>query len=256
LTTFTDPIFGWTDNFYAINGAAIGGGTGVLRVLLIKFNQIVDVIPADYVIGSTLAAAWYTKSKCLEYGIFNCTTSEDNTTSWAQLYGYMEIYKNVVHPPRRLWVLATHFVQYEFVYRLYTIVYHFLPGVFFDSIFWLKGEKPGVLKLYRKVTSFFSSMVFFTMNEWIFRCGNMRSLVKALTIEEKKMFPCDVKSFSWEHFVLVYLRGLNQHVLKAKPEDCARSKRRYKYILVLHYLITAMWLAVFTYLLFYFFVAV
>lgn len=59
-TTYQDPIPGWTDNIYGLNGVVTGAGVGVLRILHIDNKKNADVVPADCVVNSCIALAWYT----------------------------------------------------------------------------------------------------------------------------------------------------------------------------------------------------
>lgn len=61
-TTYRDPIEGYTDNLYGLNGVVIGAGVGVLRILFIDNDKYADIVPADVVVNSTLAVAWWTYS--------------------------------------------------------------------------------------------------------------------------------------------------------------------------------------------------
>lgn len=65
MSTYRDPIPGWTNNLTGINGLCVGIGIGFLRHLNVKKDFAIDIICADYVINSTLAAIWVTASKHL-----------------------------------------------------------------------------------------------------------------------------------------------------------------------------------------------
>ena len=59
-TTYNDPLPGYTDNIYGINGIVTGAGVGVLRILHINKKLKANIVPADYVVNSILALAWLT----------------------------------------------------------------------------------------------------------------------------------------------------------------------------------------------------
>jgi alcohol-forming fatty acyl-CoA reductase len=59
-TTMDQPIQGYTDNLYGVNGVVLGGGVGVLRIFHINNDLKANIVPADYVINSILSLAWYT----------------------------------------------------------------------------------------------------------------------------------------------------------------------------------------------------
>ena len=59
-TTMEEPVQGYTDNLYGVNGVVMGAGVGVLRILHIDNNLKANIVPADYVVNSILSIAWYT----------------------------------------------------------------------------------------------------------------------------------------------------------------------------------------------------
>lgn len=58
--THFEPIAGYTDNLYGLNGVLVGAGVGVLRILRIDNRIKSNIVPADYVVNLTLAASCYT----------------------------------------------------------------------------------------------------------------------------------------------------------------------------------------------------
>jgi alcohol-forming fatty acyl-CoA reductase len=59
-TTYHDPVEGYTDNLYGLNGVVTGAGVGVLRILHINDSLKANIVPADFVVNATLALAWLT----------------------------------------------------------------------------------------------------------------------------------------------------------------------------------------------------
>lgn len=63
MMTYEDPIPGWLNNLYGINGVFTGVGMGVLRILYIDNRKRADIIPADIVVNSSLAVIWHRVEK-------------------------------------------------------------------------------------------------------------------------------------------------------------------------------------------------
>lgn len=59
MMTYEDPIPGWLNNVYGINGVFVGVGMGVLRIFHIDNTKRADIIPADVVTNSSLAVIWH-----------------------------------------------------------------------------------------------------------------------------------------------------------------------------------------------------
>ena len=59
-TTFNEPVPGYTDNVYGVNGVVIGAGVGILRIFHIDKKLRANIVPADFVINAVIGLAWYT----------------------------------------------------------------------------------------------------------------------------------------------------------------------------------------------------
>lgn len=85
--TFNDPLVGWADNLYGVQGMIVGVTIGLMKVLKYDANNIGDLIPADFVVNETLSIAWNTavNKRCAENNetkIYNCTSSSSNPLTW------------------------------------------------------------------------------------------------------------------------------------------------------------------------------
>lgn len=58
LATYKEPVAGWIDNFYGPTGVLHGASMGLLRTLHVKPKNFADMVPADYVVNSAIAAGW------------------------------------------------------------------------------------------------------------------------------------------------------------------------------------------------------
>lgn len=58
IATVKEPVAGWIDNLYGATGVLLGAAVGLLRTLNCKPSNRSDMVPADYVINSCLAATW------------------------------------------------------------------------------------------------------------------------------------------------------------------------------------------------------
>lgn len=63
MSTYQDPIPGWTNNATGANGLCVGIGVGFVKFLKVEEDFVIDIISADYVVNSTLAAIWVMASK-------------------------------------------------------------------------------------------------------------------------------------------------------------------------------------------------
>lgn len=58
IGTVKEPVAGWIDNLYGATGVLLGAAVGLLRSLYGKKHNKAEMVPADYVVNSCLAATW------------------------------------------------------------------------------------------------------------------------------------------------------------------------------------------------------
>lgn len=85
--TVGDPLMGWADNLYGVQGMIVGVAIGLMKVLKYDPNIVGDIIPADFVVNETLVIAWdNVEDKRLnnenKTKIYNCTSSYSNPVTW------------------------------------------------------------------------------------------------------------------------------------------------------------------------------
>jgi alcohol-forming fatty acyl-CoA reductase len=94
----TDPMPGWSDNIYGLNGVIVGAAVGVLRVIRANKENIVDCIPADIVVDTILAAIYRVSQDSYveknndgtlvkvipETKIYNCVSFPENPIKWSE----------------------------------------------------------------------------------------------------------------------------------------------------------------------------
>ncbi|EDO63776.1 AGAP005986-PA [Anopheles gambiae str. PEST] len=237
-TTMEDPIAGWTDNLYGFNGVVCGAATGVLRIFHIHMDYKASIVPADTVINATLAVTWYAASHREEDNVYNCTT-DDNPVSWRETQHQLEHWKDRIPFDKSLWITTYNTTRFKLVADVLSILYHVLPALFFDALLQLGGQKPRVLKLYRKVHRFSAVLRFFTNNQWCFRTARMRRVLDAMAADDQQYFPCDAKAIQWNSFLDHQIKGLRQYLMRDPWSTLEKSVRRHRLRTFAHWCLLA-----------------
>ncbi|KAJ8939201.1 hypothetical protein NQ318_019442 [Aromia moschata] len=68
IATVKEPVAGWIDNVYGATGILLGVALGLLRTLHGNSKNRADMVPADYVVNSCLAAIWDVATMKYNYG--------------------------------------------------------------------------------------------------------------------------------------------------------------------------------------------
>ncbi|CRL06850.1 CLUMA_CG019522, isoform A [Clunio marinus] len=142
-TAFHEPLPGYTDNVYGVNGVVCGAGLGFLRIFHINNKLKANIVPADYVINMMLAVSWLTvcentsnylqfilysqvnKEKLEEISeskidstrkeeikIFNCSVTNNNPVTLKNVFGLFAII-----PPNI--ITCANFLKYSITFCLH-----------------------------------------------------------------------------------------------------------------------------------------
>ncbi|CAO1365557.1 unnamed protein product [Diamesa serratosioi] len=236
IATVEDPVAGWTDNIYGLNGAIIGIAMGIIRVLNINNDVVADVIPADYVVNSILVVAEKTSSEsivleenmCSKVGkIYNCVSSPDNPIDWKQIYDYSIYAGSSVPPMKSMWIVSFTAVTNPYIYSFLKFVLHILPAFIIDFVFKVLGKKPRLMDLYDKVHKFSAVITYFANTKWTIKNDNMRSVVKSLNKNDKKLFQCDIELMNWMDYFHIYDSDDSEaHVFDGMPKKLLEEEQQ------------------------------
>lgn len=58
LSTYKEPVAGWTDNLYGPSGICSGCVRGYVHVILGNITKKANLVPADYCVNAMISAAW------------------------------------------------------------------------------------------------------------------------------------------------------------------------------------------------------
>ncbi|XP_062549699.1 fatty acyl-CoA reductase wat-like [Armigeres subalbatus] len=235
-STMEDPIQGWTDNLYGLNGVIVGAGCGILRVLNAADHKRVDVIPADYVINGTLVAAHRAaedyrhnapSTEPDKVHIYHVASGVDNPLTNGMIQKLTKTIGADNPPLRSLWIGSYVSNESPTVNMILAILLHFIPGMIIDALLNFKGKKPRLMKIYRKVRKFTKTLEFFSTQEFTFVNDKMRQIIKTMTPGDKKHFQCDMRTITWEDYFNIYYPGLKMYLLKEGTETWEAAKQRY-----------------------------
>lgn len=69
-----------------------------------------------------------------------------------------------------------------------------------------------MLRIQDKLSKAATCLEYFTMNEWTFDDGNVRTLAMTLSEADKKEFCFDVAKIDWERYIENYVLGIRRYV--------------------------------------------
>uniref|UniRef100_A0A336LP21 Fatty acyl-CoA reductase n=1 Tax=Culicoides sonorensis TaxID=179676 RepID=A0A336LP21_CULSO len=252
MMTYSDPIPGWLNNVYGINGVFVGVGMGVLRIFYIDNRKKADIIPADIVVNSSLAVIWHSVTKGaitlnetpdyknkgkISAPVYNCVNNVDNPLTWGDVKRASVPMAAKYATTSSLWIGLYNTTRYNWIYYILRIFYHVIPAFFFDFILKLQGQEPRVVKIYKKIHRFAGAIAYFTNNEWTFENNNMRMVLDDMSRVDKKYFISDMKKLKWDDIFDIFGRGIRLYIGKETMDNWQQGQDRYKKIQILHYIL-------------------
>lgn len=149
IGTADDPVMGWADNIYGLNGVIAGVAFGILRIMLINDKINADIIPADFVVNLILTSAWNThheksvsKSENQVAKIYNCASSVENPINFELIYKYSIYVGKKIPPINGIWIVSWRTTTNVFVHTILRFLYHTIPAFFMDLYLRMIGKKP------------------------------------------------------------------------------------------------------------------
>ncbi|XP_048488094.1 fatty acyl-CoA reductase wat isoform X1 [Plutella xylostella] len=238
-STAKEPLRCWIDNMYGPTGVAVGGATGVLRTLQCDAAVTAEIVPVDLVVNCLLAAArsvhmGHKNSPAPEPPIFNYVSSVENRITWGS---FMELNMAYIdaHPlTSAVWYFSLSLHKSAAVNRVYRVLLHLLPAALVDGLALCVGQKPKMLKVYRKIHKFSSVLSYFTTREIQFCNRRTRQLWDDTSEEDKRLFPFSMTSVDWSEYFSQYLAGIRKYIFKESEDTLPQAKIKWRRLYYLH----------------------
>ncbi|EEB14160.1 conserved hypothetical protein [Pediculus humanus corporis] len=263
MGSYKEPVPGWTDNLNGPTGILAGVGSGLLRVLWVDKNVNANLVPVDMVVNALLCSAWdvannkntsenYNKKKLYEkmdskenseiiaeknLKVYNFVSKKDNSITWED---FLKInFKHGVKYPMEvfIWYYTVSLFKMKLFFNIFTVLYHFIPGLFMDMVLFLIGKKTQFIKAYKKIYSFSSALAFFANHEWHFKYKNVDNLWDRLSDEDKKLFHFNMSELDWDEYFKNVIKGLRCFIFKLSESSIERCRKKLFMFWVLHKLL-------------------
>ncbi|CAG9767884.1 unnamed protein product [Ceutorhynchus assimilis] len=238
LSSMDGPLKGWVDNWNGPTGIIAAAGKGLFRTMLCDKTKKADLVPVDTVINLMIVSAWRIAScKTKEIPIYNCVTGQRKPIKWNTFIEICFKYLRI-HPLSDInWypdgsVTASRSVNF---FKRY--LFHWLPAYLIDSVVWVTGGKPILLKVQNKLNKAANCLEYFTTQEWEFDDENVRSLSLTLTESDKTEFCFDVAKIDWEKYLENYVLGIRRFIFKEDTSSIPKAQRQISKLYIFHRLL-------------------
>lgn len=243
-----EPVPGWIDNYNGPSGMYVAAGKGLLRSLMCDVRVVADILPVDFPVNLMIAAAWHTvvNRPTEKANIYQLTTGVVNPFTWGDMQTEVAKYfqKNPLdacfrRPKTRV------MTESGFLHDLWVLVSHLIPAYAADLGYVLVGQKPRMVRIYRKMHKEMNVLKFFTMRDWTWSHSNVDMLRSHMSSEDQKDFYFDPRAIHWPSYIENYCDGTRKFILKEDLSGVPAARAHIKTLRNIRYTFNTIMLVVF-----------
>ncbi|CAB3257461.1 unnamed protein product [Arctia plantaginis] len=239
VSTYEEPVRGWTDSVYGPAGLVVGIGTGVLRTMYMDEEKVADLIPVDLCVNAILASAWFTAKNYKEnqtshIPIYNFVSGAQNPLTWGEFIETNRKYGINKPTTKAVWYYGLNPTNKYYMFLFYNFFLHYLPALLIDCYCTLTGRRKAMLKLYSKVMKLAHILFYFSTQDWRFSDTNVRDMWNSLSEDDKVVFPFSMGQFSWEYMCETFLIGIRVYLIKDDLSTLPEARKKWNKLYYLH----------------------
>uniref|UniRef100_A0A0A9WBK2 Fatty acyl-CoA reductase n=1 Tax=Lygus hesperus TaxID=30085 RepID=A0A0A9WBK2_LYGHE len=224
-----EPLKCWINNVYGSVGVSAGACVGIIRVWYADYDKVADIIPADYVVNTMISIASQLDDNQqgkvhLEPPIFNIVSSPKAPTTWGEHMrdSFIPAKKSKITTRKSIGEFAFVLVRKKWLFSVLFIILHLSQGLLVDTLLYLNGKSPQLVKGYIKIMRFNMQLSFFCEREWTYEQPNVDAMLERMSEVDKRLFPFDMTSFNWKKYHECSTRAIFKYIVKSK--DCENQK--------------------------------
>uniref|UniRef100_A0A2A4J5N8 Fatty acyl-CoA reductase n=1 Tax=Heliothis virescens TaxID=7102 RepID=A0A2A4J5N8_HELVI len=206
--SLSEPVPGWVDSMLGATGIITAIVKGANRVVYGDADNLLDLIPVDYVANTAIVAAAKGK-RSNNVSVYNCCTSSCNPLTTGRIIKY---FKMLADKDRRYTVDIT-FTENKYLLSTLTALKQTAPAYAMDLLLRVKGEMPKYKNIQSKVIFGRQLLDYYSSHSWELKADRTRALHASLSSEDRLKFPCDPSDINWKEYTKVYFHGIEQFVI-------------------------------------------
>uniref|UniRef100_A0A182W2A9 Fatty acyl-CoA reductase n=1 Tax=Anopheles minimus TaxID=112268 RepID=A0A182W2A9_9DIPT len=238
LSTYREPIAGWTDNLNGPAGLCLWTVKGYVRVILGNGSKKANLVPVDYCVNAMLVAGYDVADRSIGR---SHQPEPTETGAWESkqlvpVYNYMYAQPNLTWGrymnsvsmgfdgwiKRLCWHYSYAIVSNRVLFRVLSLCLHTVPAWLLDLVRQLRGKRPLYRRMVSKTNRFLETMAYFGLREWHIANENVARLRTLLTPTEVSMLEFDLSTVNWDEYFQSYIPGIRRYflaepVLKDRP---------------------------------------
>ncbi|XP_070495680.1 putative fatty acyl-CoA reductase CG5065 [Chironomus tepperi] len=230
LSAWTEPFRGYVDNFNGPMGMLLASHIGIIKTAYGDPKNVLDMLPVDVCVKAMIISTWKrVHEQPNDLPVINAAAAKMIAVTINQLFEIVESGGCVEFPPGDLAI----FVQSGGVTlcRIWNLIrcffYQLIPAMIIDTALKMKGMKPRLMKLQRKIFDANNALTYFTTHNFDFQNENFLKLSSYLRPEDYKAFEF---TSQLKYSLITYSRfaiyGFRRYLLNFKDEDLEKDRKR------------------------------
>ncbi|XP_041970503.1 putative fatty acyl-CoA reductase CG5065 [Aricia agestis] len=229
VSSLKEPIPGWIENFNGPAGIIVASGKGLIRAIYSDPKITNDYIPVDVITRGIVASAWCRGTKKFsptdDIPIYNMCSGGYNCVSSLDLVKMGESLTQECPLDSALWARCSTVTDSKLLYNFKALFFQLIPSMLIDTLLWLLGKKPLLVKIQRKIyTANYIALAYYSTQEWTFKIDNFLKLRSVLKEEDKEDFFYELENIDIYNYFKVCVYGGRKYLMKEKDEDLPAAK--------------------------------
>lgn len=242
ISTYEEPVRGWTDSMYGPTGLVVGIGTGVLRTMYLDLNKVADMVPVDLTVNAIIASTYHTannfkENQTSDIPIYNFVSGSQNPITWRKFIEFNRHYGLQTPTMKAVWYYGLNPTKSYQLFRFYDFFLHYLPALLIDLFCALTGRRRMMLQFYKKVTKVAKILFYFSIQDWRFEDVGVQRMWSRTSEGDRAVFPFNMKDMSWDYMAETFLLGLRVYLVKDDLSTLPEARRKWNRLYCLHQLL-------------------
>ncbi|KAL4711305.1 hypothetical protein ACJJTC_019146 [Scirpophaga incertulas] len=231
ISSVEEPFPGWIENFNGPAGLLVACGKGIMRSVHSDPGLIADYMPVDICVKNIICAAWIRGTKKLtpsdDIPIYNTCAGRLNNITMMELIEVGKRMASKLPLDNMLWNIGGDVTTSKTIHYIKVLLLHCLPAIFIDTLLWIIGRKPMLLRIQRRIYTANMALNYYITKQWTFDNRNFVLLRSRIKEGDKEHFYYDVENVDKEEYFRKCCMGGRKYLLKERDEDLPKAKAHY-----------------------------